>query len=119
MHAAAEAGNGAVLPYRGPSGVLASPAATPPKLRGALDGAWCELEGPFLKVGTSDPAAVQPVLDALRRAGLIVRRMHVIRPTLEELFFEAVIDPTTGMAHRPGAAKTAGRAATPASSVAM
>ena len=65
-----------------------------PVYRGTLPGdgggPWLELEGSVLRVGTADPAAVQGVLDALRRAGLVVRRLQPIRPSLEDLFMEAV-----------------------------
>jgi ABC-type multidrug transport system ATPase subunit len=59
--------------------------------RGALAGGqWCELDQANLHVGISDPVAAQTVLDALRGSGLVIKRMAVIKPTLEELFIEAV-----------------------------
>ena len=54
-----------------------------------------------LRIGKTDAADVQPMLDALRRAGLVIRRMQLIRPSLEDLFFEAVTDPTTGLRALP------------------
>jgi ABC-2 type transport system ATP-binding protein len=45
---------------------------------------------PVLHVATIDPAAIQPILDALRHANRVVTRVQSIRPTLEELFFDAV-----------------------------
>jgi ABC-2 type transport system ATP-binding protein len=45
---------------------------------------------PMLRVHTSDPAEIQPVLDHLRGAGCVIRRVQPLRPTLEELFFTAV-----------------------------
>jgi ABC-2 type transport system ATP-binding protein len=74
-------------------------------LRGKLpDQTWCEFDGANLRIGKTDAASVQPVLDALRSAGLVIRRMQLIRPSLEDLFFEAVTDPTTGQRALPGAA---------------
>lgn len=59
--------------------------------RGALAGGqWCELDQTNLHVGISDPVEAQSVLDALRRNGLVIKRMAVMKPTLEELFIEAV-----------------------------
>jgi ABC-2 type transport system ATP-binding protein len=67
--------------------------ASPPAVlrRGTLRGGqWCELEGSTLRVGIADPVEAQEVLDALRRAGLVIKRMQVVKPSLEELFIEAV-----------------------------
>ena len=54
-------------------------------------------------LGTSDAARVQGVLDALRARGLTLRAVRPIRPSLEDLFMEAVTDPQTGRALAPGA----------------
>ena len=43
-----------------------------------------------VKVMTDDPAAVQPVLDTLRAAGVTVLRLAAVRPSLEDLFVQAV-----------------------------
>jgi ABC-2 type transport system ATP-binding protein len=56
-----------------------------------------------ITVATDDPEAVQPLLDALRRAGLTVRALRPVRESLEDLFMKAVTDPTTGEALKPGA----------------
>ena len=69
------------------------------------DGTWAELDGPVLSVGTSDALRVQPLLDALRADGLTIRRLMPVRQSLEDLFMQAVIDPTSGRAHTPGAAR--------------
>ncbi|HET6250630.1 MAG TPA: ATP-binding cassette domain-containing protein [Tepidisphaeraceae bacterium] len=72
--------------------------------KGSLpDGKWVELDGPVLRVGTTEPADMQPILDMLRGQGLIVRRMQPMRVSLEDLFIEAVTDPTTGGIASPGA----------------
>ena len=57
--------------------------------RGKLTtGEWAELRGPVLSVGITEPAQVQPLLDRIRAAGLVVRRMEPVRPSLEDLFIE-------------------------------
>jgi ABC-2 type transport system ATP-binding protein len=73
-------------------------------VRGKLpDQTWCEFNGTLLRIGKTEAADVQPALDALRRAGVVVRRMQLIRPSLEDLFFETVTDPATGQRALPGA----------------
>jgi hypothetical protein len=49
-----------------------------------------EIEGPVIRVGTTDAAAIQPLLDTLRGARFVVQRVQVIRPSLEDLFIETV-----------------------------
>ena len=51
-----------------------------------------EAEGKLIRIGTTDANDVQPALDVLRGAGVVVRRMHPVRPSLEELFMDAVRD---------------------------
>jgi ABC-2 type transport system ATP-binding protein len=63
----------------------------------------------ILRIGTTEPEAVQPVIDKVRAAGVSIRSLRPVRPTLEDLFMEAVIDPTTGQAMAPGAADGPGR----------
>ncbi|CAN5426608.1 ABC transporter ATP-binding protein [soil metagenome] len=53
-------------------------------------GYWLELQGNILRIGTTDPIEAQPMLDALRSAGLIVRRFQQVRPSLEDLFIDAI-----------------------------
>ena len=75
---------------------------------GALrSGIRFELAGPVLRLETTDAAAVQDVIDSLRRAGLVIRRVQPMRPSLEELFMDTVTDPT-GKALPPGAVFTQG-----------
>ena len=79
--------------------------AAAPAIRGKLPtGEWAEMRGPVLSVGTTDAAQVQPLLDRLRGAGLVIRRVQPVRPSLEDLFMEAV---DAGAA--AGAAAAAGR----------
>ena len=71
--------------------------------RGVLpDGLSIELEGATLRIPTTDASQVQPMIDALRRAGLIIRRVQPVRPSLEDLFMEAIVDPSTGARATPG-----------------
>jgi ABC-2 type transport system ATP-binding protein len=59
--------------------------------RGMLaNGKWVEVTGPLVRVGTTEAHEVQGVIDSLRGAGLVVQRVGVVRPSLEELFIEAV-----------------------------
>jgi hypothetical protein len=45
-----------------------------------------------VRLGATDAADVQPVLDAFRSAGLVIRRVQPIRQSLEDLFMEAVAE---------------------------
>ncbi len=63
-----------------------------------------QVDGGRVRVDTTDAAAIQEVLDAVRRAGLTIRRVQPIRPSLEDLFMEAVTDADTGRPRSPGAA---------------
>lgn len=56
--------------------------------RGEKDKVWFEITGTVLRVGQTDPAAMQPTLDALRQAGLVVVAMQPKRPSLEDLFMQ-------------------------------
>ncbi len=46
----------------------------------------------LLQVGTIDAREVQPVIDALRAGQQVIRRVNLIRPSLEDLFVEAIRD---------------------------
>ena len=77
----------------------------PPVVRGTLpNGQWVELQGAVLRVGSTEPGDVQHLLDALRGAGLAVRRVQLIRPTLEELFIDVMAEPVAPGAQDRGAA---------------
>ncbi len=61
--------------------------------RGKLpDQSWCEFDGTHLRIGKTEPPDVQEILDALRRHAIVIAKMHVVRPSLEDLFFEALAD---------------------------
>ncbi len=64
-------------------------------------GAWVKCEKDMIQVGTTDPKAVQPILDALRSRQVVIRSLKPVRPSLEELFMQAVSD--AGDEHRAGA----------------
>jgi ABC-2 type transport system ATP-binding protein len=72
--------------------------------RGTLrNGPRIELTGTLLRIETTEAAAVQGAIDSLRSAGLVIRRVESVRPSLEDLFLEAVTDPSTGLRSTPGA----------------
>ncbi|MBL8876643.1 MAG: ABC transporter ATP-binding protein [Phycisphaerae bacterium] len=81
-------------------GLLTGTLATGESLQVQLDGAHAPA---LLKVNSAEASVVQPLIDALRSARLTVRAVKPIRPSLEDLFMEAVTDPTTGRALAPGA----------------
>jgi len=87
----------APLPMR-----FATPQAAAPIEHGTLpQGWWIELQGQTLRVGTTEPAEAQMLLDALRRANVSIRRFQPVRPSLEDLFIDALAD--QGTSARPGA----------------
>jgi ABC-2 type transport system ATP-binding protein len=53
-------------------------------------GETVELAGTNLHVFTGEPARVQPVLDALRAAGLVIHELRLVRQSLEDYFMQAV-----------------------------
>jgi ABC-2 type transport system ATP-binding protein len=83
---------------------VASTHSTSAHVAGVLPGGiWVQLEGATLRIGTTDPTAIQQPLDQLRAAGLTVRRLQTMRPSLEEMFIEAVNDQNQGMRQTAGA----------------
>lgn len=93
---AGEVGPGATPDGIGASGTLAS-------------GEWFEIEGDVLRVGTAEPERIRPVLARVLERGGVVRSVRPRRPSLEDLFMEAVTDPETGQTLEPGAADRKGR----------
>jgi ABC-2 type transport system ATP-binding protein len=53
-------------------------------------GAAVVLQGNLLQIAATDPAAVQPIIDGLRAAGMTIRRVQLRRPSLEDLFLDTV-----------------------------
>lgn len=49
-----------------------------------------KVEQGVLIVPTAEPAAIQPLLDALRARGRVIAAVRPVRPSLEDLFMEAV-----------------------------
>lgn len=74
------------------------------ELSGRWDqGVWAKISRGSIHLGTGDLHVVWRVVDLLRGAGIIIRGVRQMRPSLEDLFIEAVTDPTTGRAMTPGA----------------
>jgi ABC-2 type transport system ATP-binding protein len=73
-------------------------------VRGLLtNGMWIEIQAGMIRVGTIDPVEIQKLIDALRSNGITIRRVQAVKPSLEDLYMEAVVDPTTGRAAAAGA----------------
>jgi len=65
--------------------------------QGTLEsGEMVELDGTILRIGTSEAATVQPVIDALRRANLTIHTVRPVRQSLEDFFIATVSDTPTG-----------------------
>jgi hypothetical protein len=59
-----------------------------------------EVHGNRLWIGTTDAKSIQPVLDAIRAKGGVIKEVRTHRPSLEDLFMQAVADDDS-----PGAAQ--------------
>jgi ABC-2 type transport system ATP-binding protein len=102
--------NGTINPFTS-LGVLSTSASgatgSPPAkngIKGSLpDGRWTLQFGNTLRLGESEPAKIQPLIDRLRDAGQVIRRVQPIQPTLEELFMEAVAEVEGGSGYAAGA----------------
>lgn len=60
------------------------------ELLGKLKSDGADVDGDVLSLYQSDPAPMQPVIDALRSEGVTIVEMREVRQSLEELFMEAV-----------------------------
>jgi ABC-2 type transport system ATP-binding protein len=49
-----------------------------------------EIRNETIHAGTTDAAEIQVLLDSIRRSGLTIKRVQAVRPSLEQLFMEAV-----------------------------
>jgi ABC-2 type transport system ATP-binding protein len=77
-------------------------AFTPPHAR-VLPANWADgmiagvrgakANGELIQVETTDSAAIQPILDRLRGEHATIHRVQLVRPSLEDLFMEAVATP--------------------------
>lgn len=81
------------------------PAPPPPIELGKLPtGETVELEGTGIRIGTGDPALMQPIIDALRQRDLTIRSIGVVRQSLEDYFIQAVAGATATGATATGPA---------------
>jgi len=71
-------------------GVFPNPQASMDLIGTLPSGQKITLRTPVLSINTTDPAHIQEILDSLRRAGLMIRRIQQLRPSLEELFIGTV-----------------------------
>lgn len=61
--------------------------------RGELaSGEWVEVDHGTVRIGTTDPAIVQPIIDKVRAHGAVIKSIQPKRPSLEDLFMAAVVD---------------------------
>ncbi len=83
------------------------PGAVIPVWRGELTtGEAAEFDGRTLRINTMDAKPIQSIIDALRQRGVVIRSLRPVRPSLEDLFIEAVADPETGKARAVGASQS-------------
>ncbi|MBK7405123.1 MAG: ABC transporter ATP-binding protein [Phycisphaerales bacterium] len=75
-----------------PQGELAKRVGARGELAG---GQWVEIDHATIRVGTTDPATIQPLIDKLREHGAVIRSIRPHRPSLEDLFLEAVGEPAS------------------------
>ncbi|MFZ4575395.1 MAG: ABC transporter ATP-binding protein [Phycisphaerales bacterium] len=73
------------------------------------NGSWVRISGNTAKFAGDDPATVMPLVDALRAKGETIYAIRRWRPSLEDLFLQAVTDPGSGRVLKPGAAIGEGR----------
>lgn len=75
---------------------LASPVPEDPalgELLDALEGHTATEQGrATIRVPTADAASIQPVIDALRRAGAVIESIRPVRQSLEDFFIQVVAD---------------------------
>lgn len=77
--------------------VAAEPAQVEPAVREVVHRVpGAVLSGSTISVPSGDPDAVQPIIDSVRAAGLTIRSVKPYRPSLENLFMEAVDDQRAG-----------------------
>ncbi len=84
----------------------AGTAAASPGAHGNLPtGETVELTGNTLRIGTSDPLRIQPLIDALRRRNVVIRAVQPVQQSLEDFFVAAVAGSAAGRPKTPPAAK--------------
>jgi ABC-2 type transport system ATP-binding protein len=78
------------------------------RVRAALrQGLAMEMIERTIQITTTDPNDVQPAVDVLRGAGVVIRRIAPVRPSLEDLFLDAVREQFQGTGPVPVGAKGA------------
>ncbi len=65
----------------------------PPLLRETLEKQGLRVAGDRVSLDAADAAPVQPVIDALRAAGVPIREIREVRKSLEDLFLESIQPP--------------------------
>jgi len=93
----------------GPEGVFqaALPSLRPGGTLHLITGEPLTVDRGTLRVGTDDPVRIQGIIDALRARGAVIKTVRQVRPSLEDLFMQAVTDPNTGETLAPGAERKA------------
>jgi ABC-2 type transport system ATP-binding protein len=92
--------------------VIRTQGDVPAELLGKLKSEGADIEAETITIYQSDPAPIQPILDALRGAGVTIVEMRELRQSLEEMFMEVVANETIG-----GTQKNAGPPALPGKGV--
>ncbi|VAX36397.1 Efflux ABC transporter, ATP-binding protein, partial [hydrothermal vent metagenome] len=60
-------------------------------------GEWVEVDRAMLRVGTTEAATIQPIIDRLRAHGAVIKSIRQCRPSLEDLFMAAVSEQGEGV----------------------
>ncbi len=92
--------------------VIRTQGDVPAELLSKLKSDGADIEAETITIYQSDPAPIQPILDALRGAGVTIVEMRELRQSLEEMFMEVVANETIG-----GTQKNAGPPALPGKGV--
>ncbi len=81
------------LTRRGRHYELRTMGPVPPPLRETLERQGFQVAGDCISLDAADAGPVQPVIDALRAAGVPIREIREVRKSLEDLFLESVQPP--------------------------
>lgn len=91
----------------------ALPSLRPGSTGRLVTGEALTIDGRTLRAGTDNPERVQGIIDALRARGTVIRSVRQVRPSLEDLFMQAVTDPNTGATLAPGAERPGAKGGRP------
>jgi ABC-2 type transport system ATP-binding protein len=72
------------------------PSAPLPLVGQLPGGRRVEIDGACIRLAAADAAEIQPVIDALRRASLVIRAVTPVRQSLEEFFIQTVQSQASG-----------------------